>query len=95
MTRKTQLFWQITGYDSTTEIFRETVPAGCFTEGQIQTLLKILAAKAGLSFQEIVGACARRKTRLANDLLEVRHHRPDPFYECGSNPYFTARIVEQ
>jgi len=95
MTQKTKFFWEITGYDSTREIFKQTVPSGCFTDRQIQDLLQILVAKAGLSYKEIIGACAKRKTRLANDLLEVKHHRPNQFYECGSNHYFIARIVKQ
>ena len=63
--------WEIRGYDSTTEIFKSHVPVSCFGERRIQELLKALAAKAGLTFDEIVGAYARKNATLANDLLVV------------------------
>ena len=89
-----QTLWEIRGYDGTEKIFEVRVPAGYFTENQIQELLKTLAAKAGLSFNEIVGAYAKRKTRLANDFLEVRRDGPKSQIMCGSNPHFIARIVK-
>ena len=87
--------WEIRGYDSTTEIFKSHVPVSCFGERRIQELLKALAAKAGLTFDEIVGAYARKNATLANDLLVVRKDGPYPQYTCGSNPHFIAKIVER
>ena len=64
------------------------------TDSQITNALKALAAKEGLDLNEIIGAYAKRKTKVANDLLEVRRTSPFFGYECGENPYFIARVVE-
>ena len=91
---KQQTQWEIRGFDGMEKFFEVRVPVGCFTEIQMQELLKTLAAKAGLSYKEIVGAYAKRKTRLANDLLNVRSEKPKSQIMCGSNPHFIARIVK-
>lgn len=89
----TKKLWKICGYDSTKKIYKTSVPVGCISENQIQELLKALTAKAGLEFDEIVGAYRMRNTKLANDLLEVRKDTTLPQYTCGSNPHFIAKIV--
>jgi hypothetical protein len=86
-------YWLIQGHDSFESVFKMKVGIGEFTSDQIQDLLKALAAKTGLTFQEIVGAYAKRGTKIANDLLAVHHDFPT--YMCGSNPTFTARIVDE
>jgi hypothetical protein len=53
----------------------------------------ILTAKAGLSFDEIVGACAKRRTKIANEHLQVQRDGPYPVFMCGSNPHFIASIL--
>jgi hypothetical protein len=88
-------YWRICGYDSSKEIFRMKVGIGQFTEDQIQHLLRALAAKAGLTDAEIVGAYAKRKTKIANDLLSVQRDFNYPTYLCGDNPSFTASVVDE
>ena len=66
---------------------------GCFTENQIKALLMALAAKAGLNFEEIVGAYAKKKTKISNDLLSIQKDGLYPTYMCGSNPHFIASVV--
>lgn len=85
----------IEGYDGTERIFRRRVFAGCYSERQLDDLLRALAAKAGLTFNEIMGAYARRGTRIANDLLSVQHDMKHRTWSCGDNPHFTARVVEE
>ena len=85
--------WHIVGWDGTKKIFETHVPLGCFSENQIQRLLMCLAAKSGLTFEEIVGAYSRRRTKLANDLLHCHKDGLGPAYNCGTNPHFTARVV--
>ena len=51
-----KLYWMIRGYDSVTLIFERTVDIGQFTENQMTHLLQALVSKAGLSYDEIVGA---------------------------------------
>lgn len=84
--------WHIVGWDSQEKIFETHAPLGCFSEKQIQSLLMCLAANYGLTGDEIVGAYARRRTRLANDLLACTKDGLYPVYNCGDNPYFTARV---
>ena len=86
-------YWLIEGYDGLKKIFEMRVKAGCFSDRRIESLLRTLTAKAGLSYDEIIGAYARKGTRAANDLLEVRRERARPIYSCGDSPFFTARIV--
>jgi hypothetical protein len=90
-----RLYWRIRGYDSLTEIFCMTVECGQFTEDQIQQLLKTLAAKAGLQYREIVGAYAKRRTKIANDLLVVHRDHEYPTFTCGDNPHFSASVVDE
>jgi hypothetical protein len=90
-------YWIIQGYDLDGEtIFKKKVELGQFTDDQIQHLLKALTAKDGLSYGEIVGAYAKRKTKIANELLTVLTVLKDPTshsYSCGSGLMFTARVV--
>ena len=87
-------FWKIEGYDSLSKIYEKECKADCFSEKQIQAVLQSLVAKAGLDFDDIVGAHAKRKTKIANDLLLVQKDGPQPRFMCGDNPYFTARVIE-
>jgi len=52
-----------------------------------------LAAKAGLTFDEIVGAYAKRRTRIANCLLVVSRDGPEQWFLCGANPHFSAMAI--
>ena len=88
-----QRYWHIEGYDSLTKIYDRKVKSGYCGENQIQSLLKALAARAGLSLDEIVGAYARKRSKISNDLLLVRRDGPYQVFTCGGNPHFVARIV--
>jgi hypothetical protein len=89
-----KLYWHIEGYDSLNKIYDRKIKAGYFSEKQIQTLLMALAARAGLNFDEIVSAYAKKGTKIANELLSVQKDGPYPItYSCGSNPHFIARII--
>jgi hypothetical protein len=92
-TMKKKLYWLIKGHNSLEIFFEMKVGIGQFTSDQIHHLLKALAAKAGLTYSEIVGAYATRRTKIANDLLAVRVDYP--VVMCGTNPYFTATVVDQ
>ena len=90
-----KLYWRIEGRDSTTRIFERTVEHGQFTVSQMEHLLMALAAKAGLDYNEIVGAYATRKTKIANNHLVVHHDSQAPIFWCGSNPHFVASVVDE
>jgi hypothetical protein len=87
-------YWRIRGYDSSTEIFDMTVAVGQMTDDQIKQMLKALAANAGLDYGEIVGAYAKRRTKIANDLLAVHPESESATFRCGNNPFFVAPIVD-
>ena len=86
-------YWRIRGYDGLKVIFERKAGLGQFTDGQIQHLLQALAAKAGLTFAEIVGAYAKRKTSISNNLLEVHKDFNQHTYMCGCDSHFTASVV--
>lgn len=84
----------IEGYDGTERIYSRRVRPGYFSDRQLEEVLRALAAKAGLNFNEIVGAYARRRTRIANDLLSVQKDVRHRTWSCGDSPHFTARLVD-
>lgn len=89
----TKTHWLIQGYDSLDKIYEKRVKIGQITEGQIEALLMAMVAKAGLTCDEIVGAYAKKRTKLSNPLLLVTRHHPERSFKCGENPFFTARAV--
>lgn len=91
--RAPQLHWLITGYESTKKIYEQRVEAGLFSEQQIKALLMALAA-TDLTFDEILGAYAKKKTKLSNNLLVVNRETTRYMFWCGQNRYFTAEIAE-
>ncbi len=82
--------WLIRGYESTTLIYERVIPLALYSEKQARSLLQALTAKAGLTNDEIVGAYARRGSKLRNSLLDVSRDGPECSFSCGSNPFFTA-----
>lgn len=97
--KKLQLHWLIRGYESTRTIFERKVKYGIFNERQTKTLLMVLAG-TDLTFEEILGACARKTSKIHNDLLVVQHQASASasvyMFTCGcGNRYFTAEIVER
>ena len=88
-------YWRISGYESGNKMFETHVPVGCLSERQMKDLLRALAAKVGLTLDEIVGAYARKNTRYSNDLLVVQKEQLHPGYMCGDNLYFVAGVVER
>jgi hypothetical protein len=86
--KKPDSYWLIEGFDSTRKIYERRVDIGQLTTDQVKDLLRALTAKAGLTFDEMVGAYAKRKTQIATDHLEVHREGPYPVFWCGSNPHF-------
>lgn len=70
------------------------IGVGQFTDEQMCQLLRALAARAGLTFSEIIGAYAKRGTKAANDLLEVNKDYMHRTFSCGVGPTFSATIVD-
>ena len=85
-------YWLIQGFDSTTKIYEKRIDASHMTRDQAISLLKALVAKAGMTFDEIVGAYAKKQTRIANGHLSVQKDGPYPVFFCGSNPHFVISI---
>jgi hypothetical protein len=92
--RSQPIHWLIRGYEGTDKIYERKVGAGVFGGRQIEMLLMALAAKH-LTFDEILGACAKKNTKLHNKLLAV--HRESSFHmlSCGQDQFFTAEIAER
>ena len=92
---KPKQYWRITGYRGLNEIFDTRISAGLLSEGALADLLKCLTAKAGLSYEEIVGAYVRRGTKGANSLLKITRNGRMPKFTCGKNPYFAATLADE
>ncbi len=88
-------FWRVRGYKQFELIYDVTIPIGCITESKIKELLRCLAAKDGLDYREIVGAYVKRKTKLANEHLNLGKYGPYPEYTCGEFPHFVAIVVDE
>ena len=96
VTMSTRKYWRVIGYDSTRRIFEEDIPLGTFTERQMAEALRALAARAGLTYSEILDCYAKRSSKRYNALLEVQvDARREYSMSCGSNPYFIASVVEK
>jgi len=94
MATKTK-YWKIEGYDGLTKIYETETKIGCFSEKQIRVVLQSLVAKAGMDFDEIVGAYAAKKCKVANNLLHVHKDHRNYHFMCGVNPHFSARVIER
>jgi hypothetical protein len=93
--RMSKRFWRIRGYKKFDIILDVTIPVGSMTENQVQELLKCLAAKEGLTYEEIIGAYVKRNTKQAHELLDVHKNGPYPEYDCGHDPSFVAIVVDE
>lgn len=90
---ETEKQWLIEGYDGFNLIYERRVDIGQLTQGQVKALLMALTAKAGLTFDEILGAYAKRRTKIANNLLQVQRGGPHTIFMCGVGPHFKVSIV--
>ena len=79
--------WEITGYDSATELCRFTI-SGRYGRKRVGELLARLTCR-DLEDYEIVEATTGERVE-----LEVQRSG-DGTLTCGSNPYYVARRVEK
>jgi len=84
-------YWRVWRFDGYKTTFEKRVDLGQFTENQIKELLRALESRS-LSDDEIIGAYAKRKTRIANNLLHIHKDFAYPTYMCGE---FAASVVDQ
>ena len=86
--------WMIQGWDGSRKIFEAEVNVNKLGPNQIKSLLRTLTAKGGLTFDEILGAHLKKRTKGSTEHLHVnvdpQHHE----LTCGSNPHFVARVVK-
>lgn len=88
-------FWMIRGYDGATRVFQDFRPVGDYSEGSMAQLLKCLTAKASLEYAEVLDAYARKNSRRHAAHLDLLRSGNPFTLMCGSNPYFTATLVDQ
>ena len=80
--------WLIEGYDGAKKIYERRVDYGQLTTDQAKALIRALTAKAGLTFDEIVGAYAKKRTQIATAHLDIHKDGPFPVFWCGNQPHF-------
>ena len=97
MLRRPASVWEITGWDSSEQIFQTTVPCGSITEDQLHALLRALVAKFGLTPREIVGSYLKRGAKGYMAHLEISKYNSDERkstdHSCGDSPEFIARVI--
>lgn len=87
--------WYIQGHDSLNVIYKKEVPYHYLSENQLEDVLKRLASRY-LSEDEVItsslnGHAKKDKT----DHLRVnRFISGSTLFSCGSNPYFTAKLLK-
>jgi hypothetical protein len=82
----------IQGWDGSRKIFETEVNVNKLGRYQVIALLRTLTAKAGLTFDEIVGAHIKKRTRGSTEHLHVNDDPEHHTLMCGSNPHFVARV---
>jgi hypothetical protein len=87
-------FWKIQIYDGLNVLYERKVLFGQITESSMSDLLRVLVAKHSLNESEVIGSFAKKRTKIHNNLLEVKRLTGGPYgYTCGENPYAIA-VVE-
>lgn len=84
--------WVVEGRDGANSVlWSAKVPFGRYSERQMEDLLRLLVARAELTFDEILASTGRRRSSRAA-LLNV-HHQMQPYgLSCGCGRWFTARV---
>lgn len=96
VTVKSRWYWHIEGYEGTKKFFGRQVNYSQFSEAQIRAVLMALAAKGGLTYNEIINAYASARAPAKNELLHVhRSFGPRPTYTCGDDPSFSATPIKK
>lgn len=97
MHKSLRAVWEIYGLDGARECFRAVIPSGQITRLQLHALLRTLAAKHGLTDEEIVDCHLKRNVCGYRAHLEVASHNDDATrttsYSCGDDPHFHARPI--
>ena len=89
---KPRSYWLIRGYDGDRLFYQREIDGGQLMQSQVKPLLRSLVGRAGLNFDEIVGAYAKRGTKIANNMLEVLKEGSKPIFTCGTSPHFIAAL---
>ena len=76
--------WEITGHESTAEIFRDTVP-GSYGAAVVCEILRRLASRHLIDYEIVEASTGKRSA------LDVRSLGGGSF-TCGNNPYYIARL---
>lgn len=71
------------------------IPSGHITDQMLDSLLETLAARHGLSDDEIASCFCRKSCKKHSKLLEVRYDKASRTRECGYDPYYTASLIDE
>ena len=85
--------WLIEGRDEDgADVFREEVPFAHYTERQMKELLRLLTARAEMTFEEIFQSTGRVGADRTSP-LDVRRSLQSVALRCGSAWSFSARMM--
>ncbi|GLR67990.1 hypothetical protein GCM10010909_26710 [Acidocella aquatica] len=88
-------FWLIRGYKEFETIYEEFIPQGLLSDRKLRELLTCLAAKEGVTYNEVAGVYVKRGTKLAHGALDVQKNETNLEYICGNYPNFVAVLVDE
>ena len=87
--------WLIEGLDPAgTLVWRQEVPFGRYSERRMKEVLRLLAARAELGFDEIFQAVAAGAEGL-DSALDVRKSLQSIVLRCGTDWAFSARMMHK
>ncbi len=90
LTPKDKSHWRIQGFDGLSSLGEWRIESRNISADNVQILLRVLAGKAGLTFDEIVSAHLNGRAQGSNGLLDVKQDGPRLRFTCGENPHFVA-----
>jgi len=90
LTPKDKPHWLIQGFDGLSSLGEWRIDPRHISADNVQILLRVLAGRAGLSFDEIVSAHLNGRAQGSNGLLDVKQDGPRLQFRCGENPHFVA-----
>jgi hypothetical protein len=71
------------------------IPSGYITDLKLDALLQTLAAKHGLSDDELVSCFYRKNCKNHSSLLDVRYDNKNRTRGCGHDPYYSASLIDE
>lgn len=89
-------YYVIEVHDGNELLFKCEIPTGQIGSRTLASLIKVLAAKHGLSSDEIVDSHLKKNVHAYKPLLEIHRFSGRPYQlTCGTNPHVAVRVIDR